>query len=131
MRILTLFLIGAISQNALAKTQFQVFVSFSMPNRLLEETVRDAAHHGIPVILNGFVNDSMRETAVKIFELSKKIPDCSMQIDPTAFERYGIKQVPAFVADNQKTFDVVFGNVTIERAMDEMAQFGDAVKGGS
>lgn len=102
-----------------------------MPNSLFEETVRDAALHGIPVILNGLVNDSMRETAVKIFELSKKIPDLTMQIDPTAFERYGITQVPAFVADNQKTFDVVFGNVTIERAMDEVTRFGDTTKAGS
>jgi conjugal transfer pilus assembly protein TrbC len=102
-----------------------------MPNSLFEETVRDAALHGIPVILNGLVNDSMRETAVKIFELSKKIPDLTMQIDPTAFERYGITQVPAFVADNHKTFDVVFGNVTIERAMDEVTRFGDTTKAGS
>ena len=131
MRILTLFLICALTQSASAKTEFQVFLSFSMPNSLFEETVRDAALHGIPVILNGLVNDSMRETAVKIFELSKKIPDLTMQIDPTAFERYGITQVPAFVADNQKTFDVVFGNVTIERAMDEVTRFGDTTKAGS
>ncbi|HHF7380154.1 TPA: type-F conjugative transfer system pilin assembly protein TrbC [Legionella anisa] len=128
MRLLTLFLIGAISQSALAKTQYQVFVSFSMPNRLLEETLRDAAHHGIPVLLNGFVNDSMRDTAVKIFELTKKVPNCSMQIDPTAFERYGITQVPAFVAVNQKSFDVVLGNITMERAMDEVTRFGDTAK---
>lgn len=128
MRLLTLFLIGAISQSALAKTQYQVFVSFSMPNRLLEETLRDAAHHGIPVLLNGFVNDSMRDTAVKIFELTKKVPNCSMQIDPTAFERYGITQVPAFVAVNQKSFDVVLGNITMERAMDEVRRFGDTAK---
>lgn len=130
MRVLTLFLIWALTQSASAKTDYQVFVSFSMPNRLLEEVVRDAAHHGIPVILNGLVNDSMRETAVKIFELSKKIPDLSMQIDPTAFERYGITQVPAFVADDQTTFDVVFGNVTIERALDEVTRFGDTAKAG-
>ncbi|OJW06858.1 MULTISPECIES: type-F conjugative transfer system pilin assembly protein TrbC [Legionella] len=128
MRLLTLFLIGAISQSALAKTQYQVFVSFSMPNRLLEETLRDAAHHGIPVLLNGFVNDSMRDTAVKIFELTKKVPNCSMQIDPTAFERYGITQVPAFVAVNQKSFDVVLGNITMERAMDEVTRFGDTAR---
>jgi len=128
MRLLTLFLIGAISQSALAKTQYQVFVSFSIPNRLLEETLRDAAHHGIPVLLNGFVNDSMRDTAVKIFELTKKVPNCSMQIDPTAFERYGITQVPAFVAVNQKSFDVVLGNITMERAMDEVTRFGDTAR---
>jgi len=128
MRLLTLFLIGAISQSALAKTQYQVFVSFSMPNRLLEETLRDAAHHGIPVLLNGFVTDSMRDTAVKIFELTKKVPNCSMQIDPTAFERYGITQVPAFVAVNQKSFDVVLGNITMERAMDEVTRFGDTAR---
>ncbi len=111
-----------------ARTSYQVFVSFSMPQQLFEETALDAARHEIPLILNGFYHDSMQETAIKIFELSKKIPNLSLQIDPPAFERYGIKQVPAFVAENKKTFDVVYGNITVERAMDEIARFGDTAK---
>lgn len=128
MRLVISFLLIMMTQMVEARTDYQVFVSFSMPQQLFEETALDAARHEIPLILNGFYRDSMQETAIKIFELSKKIPNLSLQIDPPAFERYGIKQVPAFVAENKKTFDVVYGNITVERAMDEIARFGDTAK---
>jgi conjugal transfer pilus assembly protein TrbC len=123
-----LYLMMFLSPMGFTTAAIQVFVSFSMPNKLLEETVLDAARHNVPVILNGFYHDSMQETAVKIFELSKKAPNLSMQIDPTAFERYHIVQVPAWVAENQSTFDVVWGNVTFEKAMDELSRFGDTAQ---
>ena len=125
MRVISYFLMILLAQVSIASTQYRVFVSFSMPERLLQETVLDAAKHQIPVVLNGFYHDSMQETAVKIFELSKRIPNLSLQIDPPAFERYGIKQVPALVADNNHSFDVIFGNITIERGLEEISRFGD------
>ena len=67
----------------------------------------------------------MRETAIKIFDLSKQVLNLSMQIDPTEFERYGIKTVPALVSDNHQKFDVVFGNTAIDAALDEIKRFGD------
>ena len=48
-----------------------------------------------------------------------------MQIDPTEFERYGIKTVPALVSDNHQKFDVVFGNTAIDAALDEIKRFDD------
>lgn len=113
-----------VSNALMANPQYQVLVSFSMPERLLQETLADCARHDIPVLLNGFHHDSMRETAVKLFELSKKIPNLSMQIDPTAFERFGVTQVPAWVVSEKDRFDVVLGNVTFERARDELLRFG-------
>jgi conjugal transfer pilus assembly protein TrbC len=128
MRLYLFFLMGIVTPCVMAHMNYQVLVSFSMPQKLLEETVRDATRHHMPVILNGLYHDSMHETAVKIFELSKKIPNLSMQIDPTAFQRYSITQVPAWVANNQKTFDVVFGNITCEHALDELTRLGDSSK---
>lgn len=128
MRVLTLFILGLLATSAHCTTQYRVFISFSMPKHLLEETIEDASRHGIPVMLNGFYNDSMRETAAKIFELSKKNPALSLQIDPTAFERYHINQVPALVADDGHHMDVVFGNITIERGLDEIKRFGDTAR---
>ena len=125
MRFISYFLMIFLAQGSIAATQYRVFVSFSMPEQLLQETISYAAKHQIPVVLNGFYHDSMQETAVKIFELSKRIPNLSLQIDPPAFERYGIKQVPALVADNNHSFDVIFGNITIERGLEEISRFGD------
>lgn len=125
MRLMTLIFMWLLHGACIASPEHRVFVSFSMPDHLLEETLLDATHHHMPVVLNGFYHDSMPETFMKIFELSKKIPDLSMQIDPTAYERYRIHQVPALVADNQQSFDVIFGNITIERGLEEIARFGD------
>lgn len=105
-------------------TDYRMFISFSMPEQLLQETVKDAAYHQIPVMLNGLYQDSMRDTMSKIFELSKKNPSLVVQIDPLAFERYSIHQVPALVADTKTDFDVIFGNIPIARAMDEIKRFG-------
>ena len=113
------------SSTAFSAQKYLMFVSFSMPEKLLIETARDAASHKITLIINGFYNDSMRETAIKIFDLSKQVPNLSMQIDPTEFERYGIKTVPALVSDNHQKFDVVFGNTAIDAALDEIKRFGD------
>ena len=105
-------------------TDYRMFISFSMPKQLLAETVEDATRYQIPVILNGLYQDSMRDTMSKIFELSKNNPNLIVQIDPLAFERYHINQVPALVADNKTDFDVIFGNIPIARAMDEIKRFG-------
>lgn len=128
MRLVIGFLMSALVTSGFCSTDYRVFISFSMPQNLLAETIADAARHHIPVTLNGFYQDSMQATAIKIFELSKNNPDLSLQIDPTAFERYHINQVPAFVADNQQTFDVIFGNITIERCLEEISRFGETAR---
>lgn len=128
MRLLILLLLTCLNGTSESATEHRLFVSFSMPEKLFSETVADAARHHIPVILNGFYRDSMRETALKIMALSEKNPELSLQIDPTAFERYHITQVPALVADNGHHFDLIFGNITIERGLDEIRRFGDTAK---
>lgn len=124
MRICVL-LISLWSGQLVAAQEFQVFISFSMPKMLLEQTIKDAANHNVPVVLNGLYQDSMQKTAVKLFELAKKAPNASIQIDPIAFEKYGINQVPAFVASKGNQFDVVMGNISIDRAMSEINTHGE------
>lgn len=111
-----------------AAQAISVFVSFSMPSQLLEETIKDATNHQVPVVLNGFYQDSMRETAIKLFALAKKVPNASIQIDPIVFERFKINQVPAWVLEGEHSFDVIFGNITFDKARDEFAHYGDVVK---
>ena len=102
----------------------QVFVSFSMPERLLEETLAESARLHIPANLNGLVNDSMPETIAKIVALTERVPDLSLQIDPTAFERYNITQVPALVVDTGDCFDVLYGTRTLTEGLNRIAYHG-------
>ena len=59
----------------------------------------------------------MEETLKKIMAFSVDIPDLQMQIDPTAFERYDILQVPAVVVSDGDDFKVMYGNVSLEESL--------------
>ncbi len=102
-----------------------VFVSFSMPPRLLEQVLTDASRHHIPVVLNGLVNNSMNLTIKKITALANSNPDISLQIDPLLFERFNIRQVPSMVVTKGDEFDVIRGNMTIEGLFDHIKRKGD------
>jgi type-F conjugative transfer system pilin assembly protein TrbC len=98
----------------------QVFVSFSMPEQLMRETLEDGARLHIPAILNGLHDDSMEKTAQKIMQLSAHVPDLTLQIDPTAFEQYNIQQVPALVVsapNKPEEFDVIYGNLPLQEGL--------------
>lgn len=105
--------------------QVSVFISFSMPETLLQETLKESAQLHIPVYLNGLYHDSMRETAFKVLELTKRIPHLNVAIDPTLFERFGIQQVPALVVNEGKAFDVIYGHLTIQEGLARIAGRGE------
>ncbi|MFP3773650.1 type-F conjugative transfer system pilin assembly protein TrbC [Legionella pneumophila serogroup 1] len=108
-----------------AAQEISVFVSFSMPDKFLEETLRECSQLSIPAYLNGLYRDSMSETALKVMALSKRIPNLNLNIDPTLFERFDIHQVPALVVDDGKNFDVIYGHLTIQEGLTRMAGRGE------
>ena len=108
-----------------AALRAQVFVSFSMPETLLKQTLKESARFRIPAILNGLHQNSMPATVSKIMELSKEIPQLNLQIDPTAFERFAITQVPALVVEKDNIFDVIYGNLTLEAALMRIKESGE------
>jgi len=103
----------------------RVFVSFSMPKALLKETLAESARLHIPAFLNGLHKNSMAKTASKIFELSRDVPNLNLNIDPTAFERYGIHQVPALVVERQGRFDVIYGNLSLSEGLNRIVNRGE------
>lgn len=103
-----------------------VFVSFSMPENLLEETLKDSARLQVPAYLNGLYENSMQATAIKVMQLSQHVPGLNLLIDPTRFERFGIKQVPALVVEGNSSFDVIYGNLPIKEGLLRMAERGDS-----
>ena len=108
----------------------EVFVSFSMPEQLMIETLTESTHLGLPVTLNGLIDDAMPKTMEKLFELSQKVPDLALQIDPTAFERYGVTQVPALVVDTGDCFDVIYGTLTLKEGLRRIQARGHCAQGG-
>jgi conjugal transfer pilus assembly protein TrbC len=107
-----------------------VFVSFSMPETFLIETLRDSARLNIPATLNGLYQNSVEKTAQKIMVLSKEVPQLQLQIDPTAFERFHIKQVPALVVSQGDCFDVIYGNLFLNEGLRRIREKGECSKRG-
>jgi len=121
---LTLVLFGLLFNFKLAAAEIAVFVSFSMPEQLLQETLSEASRLHFPVYLNGLYHNSMQETAIKLLRLSQQIPNLSLQIDPTRFERFAISQVPALVVARGKAFDVLYGHLSLREGLLRIADKG-------
>ena len=66
---------------SMAAVNTYVFVSFSMPETLMIETLQECERLHIPAILNGLYQNSMPETAKQIMVLSNQIPNLSLQIE--------------------------------------------------
>lgn len=115
------FLLWSVMSSSMAATTMQVFVSFSMPEVLLRQTLMESAQLHIPAILNGLYHNSMPETTAKIATLVQDVPQLNLQIDPTAFERFGIHQVPALVVSTDKGFDVLYGNLSLKAGLYRLA----------
>lgn len=113
------------SKTVMAAFSVHVFVSFSMPDTLLLQTLKGAEKHHVPVYINGLHENSMKATALKIMKYSKEVPGLSLQIDPTAFEKYGIHQVPAVVVDNGRDFDVIYGNLSLFESLSHIETHGE------
>jgi len=108
-----------------------IFVSFAMPEATLQRLVDQAARAGAILVLRGLVNGSIRETVTRMQALigSRRV---AVQIDPEAFDHYGITRTPTFVLDmdgtgaeacasrvcgSSKQFARVAGDVTLGYAM--------------
>lgn len=104
----------------------KVFISFSMPDELLNQVAIESVKLKVPLILNGLYKNSMRKTLNKIFDITKKNKGVSIQIDPVAFKKYSIKQVPSVVVeDDNNKFDVITGNIKIEQALEYISEKGE------
>ena len=127
MRILVILMGLCIPLISTANTT--VFVSFSMPETLMIETLQECERLHIPAVLNGLYQNSMSDTAKTIMVLSKSIPNLSLQIDPTAFERFNIHQVPALVVEQGDCFDVIYGTLPLVEGLDRISRRGECKDG--
>lgn len=113
-----------------------VFVSFSVPERSLKQIVAQAAKTKATLVLRGLVEGSLPKTVAAAQRLigNKQV---GFQIDPRAFERFGVTSVPTYVvlapqseASGSCTqqscaadvFAAVAGDVTIDYALEQIAR---------
>jgi conjugal transfer pilus assembly protein TrbC len=101
------------------------FLSSSLPDKELAILMKAAEAKNIPVYFRGLINDNMDQTAKYMLNLITTYKVRGIQIDPVRFERYGVKQVPALVKKCGDHFDIVYGNVALNQALDMISQRGD------
>jgi conjugal transfer pilus assembly protein TrbC len=113
-----------------------IFISFSMPDSNIKEWMKYAEQIHAPVILRGLVNNSFRQTILKITELTKDNRG-GVQIDPILFKRFNITSVPAVVVwkENQclptqtclASYDVIYGEVKLDYALERISLEKDSL----
>ena len=109
-----------------------VFISFSMPESLIVQVLRDAKAHHMPVVMRGLIDNSFAKTTAKLFDLAKKYKGIGgVQIAPQYFKTFGITEAPAVLSivnhdsctENHcpdDHFFVVYGNEHIEQAFSQI-----------
>lgn len=113
------------TENNLNAVEKRLFVSFSMPETLLSQSFEQAEHLHVTVVFNGLIDNSMPKTASKLSRLTERYPELSIQIDPVAFEDFGIDAVPALVVSQGQIFDVVRGNLALSDALSLIHERGE------
>lgn len=113
-----------------------IFVSFSMPDASIKVLMQEAKTIHAPLVIRGLVNNSFKETLARFNNLAKDNRG-GIQLDPTLFQRYQVKQVPAFVVlkPNQclptqtcrEDFNIIYGNVHLKFALEQMAVRNDEI----
>ncbi|WP_157263891.1 type-F conjugative transfer system pilin assembly protein TrbC [Azohydromonas aeria] len=73
-----------------------VFISFSMPDATLARLVEQAARSNATLVVRGLISNSLQQTALRARQLigQRKV---GFQLDPQAFDRFGVNVVPTFV----------------------------------
>jgi conjugal transfer pilus assembly protein TrbC len=118
-----------------AGTRLIVFISLAMPDGALRRLVADGARSGAVLVLRGLEDGSIRKTVAHISKLAGGRMG-TIQIDPQAFARYGVQQVPVVVLAREEgtasgcrqtgcvpasSFVSVAGDVSLVYALNHMA----------
>jgi conjugal transfer pilus assembly protein TrbC len=92
-----------------------IFVSFSMPDKALQDYYLSAQKYKARLIIRGLKNNSFQETQKKIKDLRINI-----DIDPNLFAEYQISKVPTIVVVEQERAKKVTGHISLAKALEVM-----------
>lgn len=108
-----------------------LFISFtSMESATVNQYVAQASRYKIPIVLRGFIKNSYKETALYIRDMRVAYPELTILIDPPAYEKYNVTEVPTLVVSKSTTsplkdgcaaagdFSKVAGEVSIQAMLD-------------
>lgn len=120
-----------------AASDLMVFVSLSMPEKMLMQYAAQAKRFDAVLILRGFVDDKLSATRDTLAKLNAS--GATWQISPDPFKTFKIDKVPAIVLATAEsasvteegcaqpdTYTSIFGDIAIYDALDKMSLRGQA-----
>ena len=118
------------SLNQEAKTpEVMIFVSLSMPEQSLKLWAQQAEKVDGILLLRGLIDNSIQVTTQKTVKLFSDSLKGGFNIDPEKFTQYHIQSVPAVVLTKGQDYDVVYGDTSLESALEYIAHHGsDLIK---
>jgi type-F conjugative transfer system pilin assembly protein TrbC len=115
------------------KPQLLIFVSSSMPPPLLKTYYKEAMIYDGILVFKGLPNNSFQSLSELIINMQDN--SASSIIDEELFEKFGIKNIPAFVLYKEEecyydtsckvTYDKVIGNIGVRSALEQFIENGD------
>lgn len=113
-----------------------VLVSFSMPDKLIQQYITEAAKYKASVVVIGLVENDFMATQKKIQGLVGKSNKGGIMIDPNLFMTYKVESVPAVLLTSDKypcessrcqsgSFDIMYGSVHIKYALESFKSSGE------
>jgi conjugal transfer pilus assembly protein TrbC len=112
--ILALFiLVFCLSLTSKTFAETFIFVSHSMDEQALQDYYKEAQKYGAKLIVRGLINDSFLETKAALDKI-----EIAYDIDPEKFEKYGIKQVPTIIKDENGNVQKISGNIPLKSALE-------------
>ena len=121
-----------------------VFISFSMPEVLIEDYIQEARMYGGVLVLRGLIHNSLKQTVAKLKEIEGsdgKKSNIAITIHPHLFKLYNITQVPTIVVSKDNLacilkyddcstlyeYDKISGSITIGYALEEFEKNGSSL----
>lgn len=117
-------------------TDISLYLSFtSMPIDEITLYSGQAVKYNIPVVIRGFINNSYKDTSKYLRTLRDLYPELTVMIDPPAYEKYDIRNVPTLVVtktpdnplkdgcNSAGDFSKVTGEVSIQAMLDYVRQY--------
>jgi len=106
----------------LAFAKSYLFISFSMPEILIETYFREADKNDVVLVLKGINKEERLKTFLTkyILPMVKKYPNAIVEIDPERFRKYAIQVVPTFVIEKNGKYKKLSGAVSFSWAMEKL-----------
>ncbi len=126
---------------ALAQGDLLIFISFSLPDAVLNALIDQAARAGAVLVMRGLHNNSIKQTLPRV-RAALGARRVAWQIDPRLFRAFEVRAVPSFVltaphalaasctreaCERPARWASVAGNVSLHAALEQLGQGAPAL----